>query len=149
MSPRGAPALFNTVGAYGEGPRQNRLAGFTLVTSPQELVSYTRARWGKIISFDVRGDARTADAVMRGLKLIQDATSLGAVESTIERIASVPGQEHLPPMLLWLSVGIEGIEDRRGQSMRASVQHASQICCYLAGSYTKTMNEPCLIVGQP
>ena len=39
------------------------------------------------------------------------ATSLGAVESTIERRASIPGQEHLPPALLRLSVGIEAVED--------------------------------------
>ena len=64
-----------------------------------------------IISFDVRGDARTADAVCAGLQLIQHATSLGAVESTIERRASIPGQEHLPPTLLRLSVGIESVED--------------------------------------
>jgi cystathionine gamma-synthase len=67
--------------------------------------------FGTIISFDVLGDARTADAVCSGLQLIQHATSLGAVESTIERRASVPGQEHLPPTLLRLSVGIEAIED--------------------------------------
>jgi cystathionine beta-lyase/cystathionine gamma-synthase len=34
-----------------------------------------------------------------------------AVESTVERRASIPGQEHLPPTLLRLSVGIEGAED--------------------------------------
>ena len=45
------------------------------------------------------------------MQLIQHATSLGAVESTIERRASIPGQEHLPPTLLRLSVGIEGVED--------------------------------------
>ncbi len=67
--------------------------------------------FGTIISFDVRGDARTADAVCASLQLIQHATSLGAVESTIERRASVPGQEHLPPALLRLSVGIEAVED--------------------------------------
>src|SRR5579863_5175477 len=67
--------------------------------------------FGTIISFDVRGDATTADAVCAGLQLIQHATSLGAVESTIERRASVPGQEHLPPALLRLSVGIEAVED--------------------------------------
>ena len=67
--------------------------------------------FGTIISFDVRGDARAADAVCAGLQLIQHATSLGAVESTIERRASVPGQEHLPPALLRLSVGIEAVED--------------------------------------
>lgn len=67
--------------------------------------------FGTIISFDVRGDTRTADAVCAGLRLIQHATSLGAVESTIERRASIPGQEHLPPTLLRLSVGIEAVED--------------------------------------
>jgi cystathionine gamma-synthase len=67
--------------------------------------------FGTIISFDVRGDAAAADSVCAGLQLIQHATSLGAVESTIERRASVPGQEHLPPSLLRLSVGIEAVED--------------------------------------
>jgi cystathionine gamma-synthase len=67
--------------------------------------------FGTIISFDVRGDAAAADAVCARLQLIQHATSLGAVESTIERRASLPGQEHLPPSLLRLSVGIEAVED--------------------------------------
>ena len=67
--------------------------------------------FGTIISFDVRGDAAAADAVCAGVQLIQHATSLGAVESTIERRASIPGQEHLPPALLRLSVGIEAVED--------------------------------------
>jgi cystathionine gamma-synthase len=67
--------------------------------------------FGTIVSFDVRGGASAADAVCAGLQLIQHATSLGAVESTIERRASIPGQQHLPPTLLRLSVGIEGIED--------------------------------------
>jgi cystathionine gamma-synthase len=67
--------------------------------------------FGTIISFDIRGGAEAADAVCARLQLIQHATSLGAVESTIERRAGVPGQEHLPPSLLRLSVGIEAAED--------------------------------------
>ena len=67
--------------------------------------------FGTIISFDVRGDASAADSVCAGLQLIQHATSLGAVESTMERRASIPGQEHLPSTLLRLSVGIEAVED--------------------------------------
>jgi cystathionine gamma-synthase len=67
--------------------------------------------FGTIISFDTRGGAEAADAVCARLRLIQHATSLGGVESTIERRASVPGQEHLPPSLLRLSVGIEAVED--------------------------------------
>lgn len=67
--------------------------------------------FGTIISFDVRGGAAAADATCASLRLIQHATSLGAVESTIERRSAVPGQEHLPPGLLRLSVGIEAVED--------------------------------------
>ena len=67
--------------------------------------------FGTIISFDVRGDAHAADAVCTGLQLIQHATSLGGVESTIERRAGIPGQEHLPATLLRLSVGIEAVDD--------------------------------------
>ena len=67
--------------------------------------------FGTIISFDVKGGADAADAVCSRLDLIQHATSLGAVESTIERRAAIPGQEHLPPSLLRLSVGIEHVDD--------------------------------------
>lgn len=67
--------------------------------------------FGTIISFDVRGDAALADAVCARVRLIQHATSLGAVESTMERRAAIPGQDHLPPSLLRLSVGIEDAED--------------------------------------
>ncbi len=67
--------------------------------------------FGTIISFDVRGDAAAADAVCARLELVQHATSLGAVESTIERRAAVPGQQHLPPSLLRLSVGIENVDE--------------------------------------
>lgn len=67
--------------------------------------------FGTIISFDVWGGAEAADTVCRNVGLIRHATSLGAVESTMERRAAVPGQGHLPPSLLRLSVGIEDIED--------------------------------------
>lgn len=67
--------------------------------------------FGSVISFDVEGGADHADEVCRRLRLIRHATSFGAVESTIERRAAVPGQEHLPPGLLRLSVGIEHVED--------------------------------------
>jgi cystathionine gamma-synthase len=67
--------------------------------------------FGTIISFDVLGDAEVADAVCRSVRLIRHATSLGGVESTMERRAAVPGQEHLPPSLLRLSVGIEDAGD--------------------------------------
>lgn len=67
--------------------------------------------FGTIISFDVRGGAEQADAVCRSARLVRHATSLGGVESTMERRAAIPGQGHLPPSLLRLSVGIEDAED--------------------------------------
>ncbi len=67
--------------------------------------------FGTIISFDVHGGAQGADAVCKNIRLICHATSLGAVESTMERRAAIPGQGHLPPSLLRLSVGIEDVDD--------------------------------------
>ena len=67
--------------------------------------------FGTIISFDLRGGAEFADLVCRNVRLIRHATSLGAVESTIERRAAISGQGHLPPSLLRLSVGIEDADD--------------------------------------
>ncbi|HVG43539.1 MAG TPA: PLP-dependent transferase, partial [Longimicrobium sp.] len=67
--------------------------------------------FGTIISFDLLGGAEFADGVCRNVRLIRHATSLGAVESTMERRAAIPGQGHLPPSLLRLSVGIEDAED--------------------------------------
>lgn len=76
-----------------------------------EIARRQMAGFGSVISFDVRGGAAEADAVVARLSLIQHATSLGSVESTIERRAAVAGQNHLPPSLLRLSVGIEDAED--------------------------------------
>lgn len=83
-----------------------------LATHPTHAIARDQLKgYGTIISFDVRGDAAAADSVCLGLRLIQHATSLGAVESTIERRAGIAGQGHLPPSLLRLSVGIENVED--------------------------------------
>jgi len=83
-----------------------------LVSHPTHTVARRVLKgFGTIISFDLTGDAEFADAVCNNINLIHHATSLGAVESTMERRAAIPGQEHLPPTLLRLSVGIEDVED--------------------------------------
>lgn len=66
--------------------------------------------FGSVLSFELR-DAGTADAVCAHVRVIVSATSLGGVESTIERRAKLPGQEHVPASLLRLSVGCEHVED--------------------------------------
>ncbi|WP_437711675.1 aminotransferase class I/II-fold pyridoxal phosphate-dependent enzyme [Sorangium sp. So ce448] len=100
-----------------------------LASHPTHEIARRQLRgFGTIISFDVRGDADAANAVCAYLGLIQHATSLGAVESTIERRAAIPGQEHLPPSLLRLSVGIEDVEDLWAdldQALRRTVSEPS------------------------
>ncbi|HEY0038595.1 MAG TPA: PLP-dependent transferase [Longimicrobium sp.] len=76
-----------------------------------EVARRVLAGFGTIISFDVLGGADAADAVCQNVSLIRHATSLGGVESTMERRAAIAGQGHLPPSLLRLSVGIEDAED--------------------------------------
>lgn len=89
---------------------QTRYPG--LSSHPTHSVARDQLRgFGTVISFDVRGDAAAADEVCSRVQLIHHATSLGAVESTIERRAGIPGQQHLPPSLVRLSVGIESVED--------------------------------------
>lgn len=83
-----------------------------LPAHPGHKIASTFMRgFGGVVTFEVEGDAARADAVCRSLKIVRHATSLGAVESTIERRAAVPGQEHLPPGLLRMSVGCEEVED--------------------------------------
>ena len=66
--------------------------------------------FGAVLAFEV-ADAPTADRLCDALQLIVHATSLGGVESTIERRSKLPGQGHLPPGLLRLSAGCEHIDD--------------------------------------
>lgn len=66
--------------------------------------------FGAMLAFEV-ADAATADAVCAAVTVINAATSLGGVESTVERRNKLPGQEHVPPGLLRLSVGCEHLED--------------------------------------
>jgi cystathionine gamma-synthase len=49
--------------------------------------------------------------VLDSLELLVHATSLGGVETTIERRAKYPAERHIPDDLLRLSVGCEHGED--------------------------------------
>lgn len=79
--------------------------------------------FGAMVSFEV-SDAATADRVCAATSLITHATSLGGVESTFERRAAVPGQEHLPPGLIRLSVGCESVSDLWGD-LKAALDSAT------------------------
>jgi cystathionine gamma-synthase len=93
-------------------PRVSRVRYPGLPSHPtHETARRVLKGFGSIVSFDIAGGAGAADAVCTNLRLIRHATSLGGVESTIERRAAIPGQEQLPPSLLRLSVGIENVDD--------------------------------------
>lgn len=67
---------------------------------------------GAVLAFEL-DTAGAADEVCRRVQLIANATSLGGVESLIERRAAYVGEESIgtPAALLRLSVGIENVED--------------------------------------
>ena len=67
--------------------------------------------FGTMVAFDVAGGAGAADAVAESVRLATAGTSLGGVETLIERRARWSGEKLLPPGLLRLSVGIEAVED--------------------------------------
>jgi cystathionine gamma-synthase len=64
-----------------------------------------------MVSFVCAGGAAAADAVCDTVELLVPATSLGGVETTIERRQKYAGDAHVAPGLLRMSVGIEDLED--------------------------------------
>jgi len=84
-----------------------------LPSHPQhQLACRQMTQFGGMLSFLVRGGRAAALAAAERLQLIQNATSLGAVESLIEHRESVEGPgSPTPANLLRLSVGLEDCED--------------------------------------
>lgn len=66
--------------------------------------------YGAMLSFEVDGE-RDAEAVCEATSLIVHATSLGGVETMMERRAKWEGENHLSPGLIRMSTGIENVED--------------------------------------
>jgi cystathionine gamma-synthase len=92
-------------------PAVSRVRYPGLPTDPgHEIAARKMTGFGAVLAFEVQ-DAATADAVCAAVEVISSATSLGGVESTIERRAKLPGQEHVPDGLLRLSVGCEHVDD--------------------------------------
>jgi cystathionine gamma-synthase len=65
---------------------------------------------GTIVSFEL-ADAASADRACRATRVVRHATSLGGVETCMERRGVHPGQEQIPPGLIRMSVGCEDVED--------------------------------------
>jgi cystathionine gamma-synthase len=92
----------------------------TAVVNAQELAKRLEAHpavhrvrypgFGAVVSFEL-ADAETVDRTCAAVKVIWNATSLGGVETTMERRSLHPGQEHIPDGLIRMSVGCEDVED--------------------------------------
>lgn len=67
--------------------------------------------FGQMLAIVVRGGADAADRVCSSLRLAVHATSLGGVETLIERRGRYAGEEATPPGLLRVSIGLEHVED--------------------------------------
>ena len=84
-----------------------------LASHPQHQRSRdTLAGPGFMLTFRVRGGAARADALVDAVTVLTHATSLGGVETTLERRARYPPERGVVPEdLLRVSVGCEHVED--------------------------------------
>jgi cystathionine gamma-synthase len=87
----------------------------------------TLAGAGFMLTFRVRGGAARADALVDAVRVLTHATSLGGVETTLERRARYPAERAIvPDDLLRVSVGCEHVED-----LWADLEHALEITAHL------------------
>jgi len=101
--------------------RQAAASAAVLAERLREHPAVVRVRYpgyGAMISFELES-ADAADRACRATRIVRHATSLGGVESTMERRSAHPGQEHIPAGLIRLSVGCEEAEDLWADLRRA------------------------------
>lgn len=93
-------------------PQVERVLYPGLDSSPGHELARKQMRGpGAMLSFLVKGGGSEAEAVCERARVIGHLTSLGGVETTMERRARYEGEEGIPKNLLRLSVGIENVED--------------------------------------
>ena len=97
----------------GEHPAVERVRHPSLPTDPgHQRASAQMNGFGAIVAIEVRGGAEAAERVCSGTALWVHTTSLGGVESSLERRRRYPSESPVvPESLLRLSVGIEDVED--------------------------------------
>jgi cystathionine gamma-synthase len=78
-----------------------------------DLAARQMSGFGAMLAFETVGDAADADRVCESVRLAVHATSLGGVETLLERRARYPSEVRAgtPPTLIRVSVGIEDVED--------------------------------------
>lgn len=94
---------------YAEVARSAALLAERLDAHPA-VVSARYPGVGGMVSFEL-ADAAAADKLCASVQLIGHATSLGGVESTVERRGARSGEAHVPPGQIRFSVGLEDPDD--------------------------------------
>jgi cystathionine gamma-synthase len=95
-------------------PRVRRVHYPGLPEHPGHAISQAQSSGpGAVLSFEIDGTGDDAEAVCQQTRLIVHATSLGGVETLIERRARYPSEvaAGTPATLLRISLGIEDIDD--------------------------------------
>jgi cystathionine gamma-synthase len=95
-------------------PRVSRVRYPGLPDDPgHAIAARDHAGFGSVVSFELHGTADDAERLCNSVRLITHATSLGGVESLIERRARHVGDAGFgtPETLLRFSVGIEHVDD--------------------------------------
>ncbi len=77
----------------------------------QLAASQMSGGYGAMLAIELDADAETAEAVCAATKIWTNGTSLGSVESLLERRGRWAGEEYLPAGLIRLSVGVEDVRD--------------------------------------
>jgi cystathionine gamma-synthase len=89
----------------------------------------TRVRYpglGAIVSIETVGGAEGAERVCAAVRLWSHSTSLGGVESQLERRRRQPGEPaSTPDELIRLSVGVEDVEDL-WRDLSQALDHAAR-----------------------
>jgi cystathionine gamma-synthase len=101
-------------GRLVEHPAVARVHYPGLASHPQHARAARQLRggFGAVLSIEVAGGLDAAEAVCAATRLWVHATSLGGVESTLERRRRYSAEsDAVPESLLRLSVGIEAVED--------------------------------------
>ncbi len=94
-----------------ERAQANAMKLVTRLRAHEAVATVRYPGFGAMVAFELKGGAAAADAACRAVKLIVPATSLGGVETTMERRQKYAGDAHVPPGLIRISVGIEHIDD--------------------------------------
>ncbi|MGH2985213.1 MAG: trans-sulfuration enzyme family protein [Solirubrobacterales bacterium] len=76
-----------------------------------EIAARQMTGFGAVLAFELAAGAEAADLVCANVRGIANATSLGGVETLIERRGRYSEEVHVPASLLRLSVGCEHVDD--------------------------------------